>query len=1026
MLARPVIRLPSPSLVLAAACSLGAVAAAQSGAEPASASTAVPRPAAAACAVPLQFVPNRGQWDAAVRFAAVGNTAGWLHDDGFTLRYERWSAPAASAAPRQQSGCVVRTHFLAATPPSFAPMDELPTHHHFLRGRDASRWRRDVPAFGRLAMRSVYPGIDVLFRPLGSGAVGAFEYDLLLAPGADLQRFVARCDGIESLSIDRDGALCARLATPDGPAELRQQAPIAWQDTPTGRRPLRVAFRLVDATSYGFVAADLDPALPAVVDPGVVWGTLLGGGATDSVRALRWVRGEAVWAAGWSGSTDFPTTPGAFRTTGGADAFVARLRENGAELLDATYLGGTDSDEIRGLDLGPGNTVTVVGFTHSVDFPSTPGALSSTYSGSSPFLDIGDAFVARLDATCSTLLASTYLGGLYDDIAEAVDVDAQGNATVVGWTSSPNFPVTPGCFQPSLGGIPGIQSDGFIAKVAANAQSLLWSTHLGGGTAEQLLAVDRDPTTGDVLVAGWSLGANFPTTPGAYRPSSIGGLDGVITRLTGNGSGLSFSTFVGGLGGDVMQAVRVDPSDASIWVGGFSDSSDFPTTAGAPQSAPGGQSDAVLLRFSANGSTLAFATLLGGVGAEKLRGLDLSPVGVVVVGEAGAGFPVTPGAPQTGFAGGNLDGFVSLFTDRGATLAWSSYLGGADQDSFSCVQLDAGGLAVVGGWTFSADVPIGTGGYQTVRRGAEDGVVMQFDVVNGLARGLEVTNGGSAAPVFGDSGPKDLLVATLRNVSERQLAVDAVRVLVAGTGDAAARVTALRVLRSDPAQPGLPAVQIAGPLAIAGDDRELDIALADCILVPGAVATLTVVAEVTGVAGAPIEVAAAIVDASAWSLRAFGAGAGPAVAVEGSGRVEGALHVLGALSGDADGDRALTVVDVRRLVVRVGDSDAAIDCDGLAPLTPAAASAVREAVLGRVTVFAVPPQWQRGTWQTLRLLAPNPRAMAATLGGIPLRVGRTTPRELTLQATAAHAAGAQPLVVTLDGRVVFTATVEVQ
>src|SRR5436190_14450708 len=259
-------------------------------------------------------------------------------------------------------------------------------------------------------MRGVLPGIDVAFRPLPDSQRGPFEFDLLLQPGADLSAFAARCEGADHLRIDDRGRLCIVADTPDGPIELRHEAPVAWQQTPAGRRELRVAFRLLDRTTWGFVAADLDPMHAAVVDPGVVWATWLGGGASDSINAMRWAPGTGVWVAGWAGSTNFPATPGAYRTVGGADGFVARLNDDGTLLQFATYLGGASGDEVRGLALGPGDTPTVVGYTHSTDFPVTPGAADPSYSGGSPFLDIGDGFLARLSANGSALLAATYLG----------------------------------------------------------------------------------------------------------------------------------------------------------------------------------------------------------------------------------------------------------------------------------------------------------------------------------------------------------------------------------------------------------------------------------------------------------------------------------------------------------------------------------------------------------------------------------------------------------------------------------------
>lgn len=1008
-------RLVNPALLSFAACLSIALGAAGLPGQQA------PMAAMAASTPGVQFVPNRGQWHADVRFAAVGDTVGWLHDDGFTLRYERWSEPAArSAAPREQRGGVVRTRIRGAAPRAFTTDGPTGAVRHFLRGSDPTRWHRDVPAFERVCMQQVLPGIDLVFRPLPNGSVGAFEYDLLLAPGVELDRFVARCEGVDELRIDAQGRLCVALPTPDGVVELRQEAPIAWQDTAQGRRPLRVAFRLLDRHTYGFTAVDLDPRAAAVVDPGVVWSTLLGGGATDSVRAVRAVAGTGIWVAGWAGSTDFPTTPGAFRTVGGADGFVARFDERTRALVAATYFGGNASEEIRGLALGPGNTVAVVGYTHSLDFPTTSGAFDTTYSGSSPFLDIGDAFVARLSPDLGTLLASTYLGGIYDDVAEAIDVDVLGNPVVTGWTSSPDWPVTPGCFQGAIGGIPGIQSDGFVVKVAANAQSVLWSTFLGGITAEQLLAVDHEPVSGDVVVAGWSLGGNFPVSSGALRGTPAGSLDGVLTRFAADGSAVVFSTFVGGTANDVLQAVRVDATDGAIWVGGFTESTNFPTTAGAPQVALGGQSDATLVRLPANGAALSFGTLLGGPGAEKLRGIDVSAVGVMVVGEAGLGFPVTPDAPQATFAGGNLDAFATFFAN-GTTLSWSSYFGGSDQDAFASVQLDAGGLAYVGGWTFSPDPPLTAGAWQSTRRGTEDGLLLQFDVVRSVTGGLVVSDASTASLAFDGAGERTLATATLQNTSERALAVDALRVLLAGAGDAAQQASAVRVRLADPALPGS-AVVVGGPLAVVGDDRELVVPLSGCVVPPGSTRVLTVGADLAAVPG---ELAATLVDADSWTLRAVGAGSGPAVALLGSGHVEGAVQVLSALPTDADGDRLRTVLDVRAIISHVGEPATAGDGDGDGLLTPTDVAIARTAVLGRATILAVPAQFPRGAWTALRGVFLDLQTVQVTLGGVPLRVGRTTPRELVMFVGSAQASGTQRLVVMSGTRVLVDVDVVV-
>jgi hypothetical protein len=981
------------------------------------------RPALAAALRQCEFVPNRGQWAEAVRFGVFGDSMGWLHDDGFTLRHERWQIDDDTTGPKQQTGCVVRTRFVGADRPRFSTEMPLPGRRSFLLGGEAAGWCGDVQASGRVRMHDVYPGIAVLFRPLPDGRSGVFEYDLELSPGAELARFVARCEGADAVRIDAQGRLCVELTTPDGPCTLVQEAPIAWQDTPTGRRPLQVAFRLLDAVSYGFTAVDLDPTLGAVVDPGVVWGTYLGGGQSDRIAAMRWRPGTGIWVAGWAGSTDFPTTVGAFRTVGGTDGFVARFDDSGTTLQFATYVGGGLGDEVRGLDVDALEQPTVVGFTRSTDFPRTAGALQNAFGGSSPFLDIGDAFVTTLTSGGNALVASTYLGGLFDDVAEAVVIDNSGAPIVVGWSTSPNLPTTPGVVQPQLGGLPLAQSDGFIARIAPNGQSVLAASYRGGQSGEQWLGVDLDRGSGDIVVVGWTLGADYPVTTNAVRTTSGGGLEAVITRWNPTLTATPFSTYLGGIGGDVLNGVKV-AADGSIWTVGFTDSTNFPTTLDAPQRVLGGGSDACVARLSANGSSLLFSTLHGGGGLDKGRAIDVDSVRdrVVFVGEAGLGMPVTPDAPQLQLAGGVLDAFVGLLTSGGSKLLWSTYLGGLDQDVLASVALAPSGFAVVAGWSFSATYPLGPPAYQSVRRGVVDGIVQQLELVSDFGGGVIVEPRSAAAPSFIGPGEHELLAARLQNLTTRPMAVEAFRLLLGGAGLAAARIGNLRVL-AKPA--GGPEVAVGALGSWPGGERELQLTLAGGVVPANGSLDLTVLASVTAdPAGATLEFAATILDADAWTVRPVG---GSAVArIGGEGRADGAVLVLGRAPGDLDGDGQQTVFDVRQQVVSLGAEERAADVDGDGRLTPVDLAATREAVLGRAAVIAVPTQVARGGWLTLRALLPQRGVVQASLGGRSLTVGTMTPRELSLRVDGAQPLGPQDLIVTLGGRQLVAQIVDVQ
>jgi hypothetical protein len=677
----------------------------------------------------------------------------------------------------------------------------------------------------------------------------------------------------------------------------------------------------------------------------------------------------------------------------------------------STYLGGGLGEEVRGLALGPGGTVTVVGFTRSVDFPVTPSALQPMFGGASPFLDLGDAFVVRLNATGSSLLAASYLGGVFDDIAEAVAVDALGNATIAGWTSSSDFPTSPGAFQPTFAGPAAVQTDGFVCRVDAAAQTVQMSTFLGGVSGEQLLGVDIDATSGDVVTAGWTLGVDYPVTPNALRPTSSGGIDAVVTRLNAAGTTAVFSTYLGGISEDAAQTVRF-AANGSVWVGGFTNSQNYPATLNAPQNAVAGASDGFVSHINAIGQSLIFSTLLGGTQPDKVRDLDLAAPGILVVGEAGAGFPVTPDAVQGQFASGVLDGFVTLLSNGGATISWSSYFGGVGQDAFSSAALDDSGIAVVAGWSFSSDFPIAPAAWQGQMIGTQDGGVLQIDLLSDLGDGLEVAPAGSPAVQFVDEGDRELLAVDLHNVTDRALVLDGVRVFVGGNGVSPSGVTGLYAVVVDGAGGEL---LVGGPMSLPAA-LEFDMPLQQVLLPAQSTTRLSLRAELHApLDGSTLEVAAAVVSADAWQLRALGAGVGPDVRVVGTGRAEGPIVLLGRLPGDIDGSAERDVVDLRRVIAAVGTAHAAADTDGDLVLTPIDVAAVRAAILGRGTVFAAATQGAPGQWLTLRGLFPATTAVQGTLGGRAMLLGRATPRGLALRVAADQPLGVQELVVTIAG-----------
>ena len=347
--------------------------------------------------------------------------------------------------------------------------------------------------------------------------------------------------------------------------------------------------------------------------------------------------------------------------------------------------------------------MVVAGITESVDFPTTSGAFERDYQSG---VFQGDAYVAKFSPDSATLLFSTFLGGARRDIARAITLDEQGAIYVAGDTESNDFPTTSGAFQ-VFNASQGILVDGFVTKLNSNGSSLVYSTYLGSSGTDQVHGIAV--TAGSAAVAGISDSQHFPTTAGAFQAACPGiGFGGFVSRLAADGKSLVYSTRLCGSGHDEALAVALD-SNGIAAVGGATSSLDFPTTAGALRTSPGGAGDGFVARVAADGSSLIYSTYLGGTAEEEVRGVGIDPQGNVIAAgfTRSPDFPATAGAlqPQHADAGAFADAFVSKLNAAGDTLVYSTFLGGGAIDQATALAVDASGAAHITGFTESADFP---------------------------------------------------------------------------------------------------------------------------------------------------------------------------------------------------------------------------------------------------------------------------------------------------------------------------------
>ena len=331
-----------------------------------------------------------------------------------------------------------------------------------------------------------------------------------------------------------------------------------------------------------------------------------------------------------------------------------------------------------------------------------------------------------------TIAYSTYLGGSgqYGDSAEAIAVDAGGNAYVTGYTSSADFPVTSGALQTT---IKSSEWNVFVTKMAASGAKLVYSTYLGGSGCESASAIALD-SSGNAYVTGFTTSADFPVTSGAFQAtlkSTYG--NAFVTKIAANGAKLVYSTYLGGGLGDSASAIDVD-TGGNAYVTGFSSSSDFPVTSGAFQTSLKatrlGSGNAFVTEFASGGASLIYSTYLGGGVNDTGCAIAVDASGnAYVTGQSSSkDFPVTPGAFQatlnaTGSAG---NAFITELAPGGACLVYSTYLGGSGGDSASGIAIDGSGNAYLTGYTLSSDFPVTAGVFQAGIKGTQNAFLSEM------------------------------------------------------------------------------------------------------------------------------------------------------------------------------------------------------------------------------------------------------------------------------------------------------------
>jgi Beta-propeller repeat/Cep192 domain 4/HYDIN/CFA65/VesB-like, Ig-like domain len=727
--------------------------------------------------LPLVFEANRVHESARSAFVARGKSYSiFLTRDGAALRFRnvegRKAARTGHSAAVSDAGAL-RLHLVGAErSASITGVQELPGKANYFIGRDRSKWRRNVPLYGKVRVAGVYPGIDLAYY----GNQGKLECDFVVAPGADPAAI--RFDVTSTPHSSARGKKTLLHIAPNGDlvvdtraGELRFRKPVVYQQNdqmPGGgvpqqgkgdhssvanRKFLDGGFALLTNNEVAFKVSGYNRSKPLIIDPVLSYSSYLGGNDLDQVNAVAVDESGMAYVAGWTVSTDFPAQGSPYQSSCDNcdpaanywDAFVAKFdptQSGAASLVYSTYLGGDDQDSANGIAVDSAGNAYITGVTYSFNFPLSLSGYSSVYAGA------GDAFISKIGPAGSTLPYSSDFGGPQLDQGLAIALGGPDTPYITGSTCSAGLAPS-GAFQTTAGGCP----SAFLAvfdTAASGSASLVYATYLAGSSGTQqgnAIAVDSH---GNALVAGQTTSYNFPVTLGAYDTSC--GTDGhcesglyadaFVAEVTPNlslsppSAQLVYSTFLGGGGVDSANAIAVDGA-GDAYVTGYTKSADFPTTSGAFQvSQPGGSGTHAFLSklipdatLSPASSQLVYSTYLGGSSYDTANAIAVDSAGqAYVAGYTSSGdFPLAnPIQNQCNGCPGAVDGFVTKFNASGSALIFSTFLNGSQEDQATGIAVDSSDNADVGGFTYSPDFLTSSSAYQNANAGKDDGFFLKI------------------------------------------------------------------------------------------------------------------------------------------------------------------------------------------------------------------------------------------------------------------------------------------------------------
>ena len=595
----------------------------------------------------------------------------------------------------------------------FEERDVMKSKSNFFKGTDAVSWKTDIGSFGTLAYKELYKDIDLIYYNVTKG----IKSDFIVHSGGKYSDIELCYSGVQEVSVNDRGMLQVCTAAGEITEHIPEAYQIIdGEKVPVKvnyrvKKHCKVSFDVEDynplydliidpqldycsyfggtgddqffygnmvldaqkniyfaaktrsfdfpvtsgsySTSfngmYDIVVVKLNPSATQLL-----FSTFIGGADDDCPYGIELSGNQDdIVVAGFSRGSGFPVTAGVYQDSyagGTSDGFVLKLNNSGNTLIFSTYIGDDLEDYIQNMKVDASSNIFLGGYSNG-NFPTTAGAyqaVNTSYEGY-------DFFVAKLNPTGTTLLASTMIGGSSYDRGMDIALDATGNIYISGSVEGP-FPITVGAFDVTFNGG---TKDMVVCKFDPGLTTLLYSTYLGGPG-------DDIPSSGGLIVDNLNqvtvtgkCESGFPTTNGSYNQTYAGGPhDAFLTRLNATFSALIFSTYIGGTGDDMGYSVCTDNNENLVITGLAS--SGFPVTPCAYDLTFNGGGDAFVSKFNRDASKLIYSTYLGGSDTDYGTAVLMNGDTAIITGDTkSSDLPLTANAYDPTSHGGGSDLFLA-------------------------------------------------------------------------------------------------------------------------------------------------------------------------------------------------------------------------------------------------------------------------------------------------------------------------------------------------------------------------------